>query len=541
MEMADKTSRYKGVLWPIAGLILSIIVMPLAIDQYPEFFHDNRWLLPLSVLCTLVLFIFPLLFHQRVNRFIDYVSYIPHVGLVLAGLLPLIMLAVLGVGGISLFRFHSRHLAAALRGQKASIVKAVPSDRTNQSPTVPETLWPSPKQEALIARLEHRWRDSIVTVRSSIIDDKNQRLSFVDDTGFFINSEGLVLTTAENLRLPRDNSRRKFEVLTSDGVAHKAREVDSAASPYWRTLSIKAKSKAIPLSTGKAIPAGKMLFIVGKSAHSGAIESRLAKMQEDADPFRLLVETPAGFNGSPIFDEEGKAVAVQVFRSGVGEYLPVECLRVPSLRFLLGAAQAKGEAEQPKRPQGAVRVEGKEQERQRTQAGDAQIRRSNNLQSDGKIPLTQNCQGGICAGGAIIGNPKITNNYAEPPPPQVQLVCIYKNRARAYVSGSGLSTPMQGFESQYRVRVTGQEIPQIDVQVRNPSFIHVDCDRIVNRSGDGTGGSGTNFAECSLENIHGEIGSVTIFTITQLPAEERFLGYRCRDAACNAIKPLPCE
>jgi hypothetical protein len=45
----SKFRRWSDVLWPLGGTVIGLLVVPLAIDQYPEFFHENRWLLPLSV------------------------------------------------------------------------------------------------------------------------------------------------------------------------------------------------------------------------------------------------------------------------------------------------------------------------------------------------------------------------------------------------------------------------------------------------------------------------------------------------------------
>jgi hypothetical protein len=198
-----------------------------------------------------------------------------------------------------------------------------------------ESLQPTTAQRVFIANLQKAYEDSIVTIRSIKLDDKGSIISFVDDTGFFVNDRGLILTTAENLRLPNEKCRRKFEVVSSDGVVRKAHEVGSTTSPYWRTLKSDLISKALPLSH-EPFSSGQTLIILGKSAHSGGIDSRLGKIDHDEDPFFIFTETPAGFNGSPIFDENGKVVAVQIFRPSSGQYKPLMCLKVPTAKFLVG-------------------------------------------------------------------------------------------------------------------------------------------------------------------------------------------------------------
>ena len=148
--------------------------------------------------------------------------------------------------------------------------------------------------------------------------------------------------------------------------------------------------------------------------------------------------------------------------------------------------------------------------------------------------MSNNQQGGITAGQINIGTP---------PPSQVQLVCISRNQPRTYVNDEGTKrTPIQGFESKYKVRITGQEVPQVDIQIRSSPFVHIDCDRLVNGTGWGTGGtSSTGTAGCTFEDLHGEIGLVTVFTATELPENESFLGYRCLGTPCNVIKPTACQ
>ena len=199
---------------------------------------------------------------------------------------------------------------------------------------------PTTEQRVLMLNLQSKFEDGIVTVRSIKVDDKGNSLGYVDDTGFFVNDKGLILTTAENLRLPEEKCRRKFEVISSDGTIRETREIGSTASVYWRLLKIDTISKPLPLSHEPFFP-GQTLIILGKSAHSGAIETRIGNIERDEDPFRLSTETPIGFNGSPIFNELGKVVAVQIFSHRIGRHEPLMCLKVPTKQFLEGMKNHK--------------------------------------------------------------------------------------------------------------------------------------------------------------------------------------------------------
>jgi len=106
--------RLAEILWPLGGALLGLLVMPLAIDQYPESFHENTWILPISAFCVVALFVVPLLLHERFVRAVTYLMRIPRVGIVLAILLPLVLAGVSVVGGIKLFRVHHAHLTAVL-------------------------------------------------------------------------------------------------------------------------------------------------------------------------------------------------------------------------------------------------------------------------------------------------------------------------------------------------------------------------------------------------------------------------------------------
>ena len=134
--------------------------------------------------------------------------------------------------------------------------------------------------------------------------------------------------------------------ITSDGKDRQTREIGSTASEYWRLLRIKAPSRPLPLSNAPFTP-GQTLIILGKSAHSGAIESHIGTVGHDEDPFFLSTETPNGFNGSPIFDEGGKVAGVQIFRPETGKPGTLMCLKVPTKKLIEGMASQVARAKPP--------------------------------------------------------------------------------------------------------------------------------------------------------------------------------------------------
>jgi hypothetical protein len=102
--------NWKDFLWPLGGTLLGLLVMPLAIAQYPRFFNENEWTLPASVFMVLICWIIPLLVHDRARKIYSRIIAIPTCGGILFFFAVLAVLAVLIFGSSTLFRFHSRHL-----------------------------------------------------------------------------------------------------------------------------------------------------------------------------------------------------------------------------------------------------------------------------------------------------------------------------------------------------------------------------------------------------------------------------------------------
>ncbi|MGB7555161.1 MAG: hypothetical protein WBM04_12360 [Candidatus Korobacteraceae bacterium] len=90
--------------------MLGLVVLPVAIAQYPDFFNRNVWVLPLSIIAVLLCWIFPLLLHSRTKAIYEYVATIPKLGLPLFALLVMLLVGSLFLGGRKLLRFHKNHL-----------------------------------------------------------------------------------------------------------------------------------------------------------------------------------------------------------------------------------------------------------------------------------------------------------------------------------------------------------------------------------------------------------------------------------------------
>jgi hypothetical protein len=94
--------------------------MPVAIAQYPQFFNENQWILPTSVLAVLFCWIVPLLLHERTRRIYSAIPSIPKVGLMFFVAICLVVAIGSFLGGRKLLRFHHNHLLASLPPAVAS-------------------------------------------------------------------------------------------------------------------------------------------------------------------------------------------------------------------------------------------------------------------------------------------------------------------------------------------------------------------------------------------------------------------------------------
>ena len=40
--------KIRDLLWPLGATVLALLVAPIAIEQYPEFFKESPWILPVT-------------------------------------------------------------------------------------------------------------------------------------------------------------------------------------------------------------------------------------------------------------------------------------------------------------------------------------------------------------------------------------------------------------------------------------------------------------------------------------------------------------
>lgn len=130
-------------LWPIGATVLALLGMPLAIEQYPGFFKENRWPLPISLIVVIICWIIPFLLHKRVKIIFGWVKSLGWIGKVFAGMAVAAILVASTIGSVRLFRFHTSHLADVLHKSEMSPEPVRPSTGEN----LPVASNPNPKSE----------------------------------------------------------------------------------------------------------------------------------------------------------------------------------------------------------------------------------------------------------------------------------------------------------------------------------------------------------------------------------------------------------
>ncbi len=172
--------KLSDFLWPIAATVLALIGMPLAIEQYPDFFKENRWPLPISLIAVVICWIIPFFLHERAKKLLEWVKSFGWVAKSLAGTVVIAILVLLTIGrSVKLFRFHTSHLASVLRKKEA---KPEPleqrheepkteSPRVESPPTSKRKLFESQWREKMAAALEGdlRGANEVVTTESGLM------------------------------------------------------------------------------------------------------------------------------------------------------------------------------------------------------------------------------------------------------------------------------------------------------------------------------------------------------------------------------------
>lgn len=129
--MGEQSSFRKlaDLLWPFGVTVLGIIVVPIAIEQYPDFFTENSWILPASTCIVVASWVIPLIVHERAITAVKWLWKTPWVGPLLSIGSIFVVIIVIYIGGQRLINYHRHHLAVAL-AQKPEHVAPTPSVAT---------------------------------------------------------------------------------------------------------------------------------------------------------------------------------------------------------------------------------------------------------------------------------------------------------------------------------------------------------------------------------------------------------------------------
>jgi hypothetical protein len=193
------------------------------------------------------------------------------------------------------------------------------------------------EQRDYASDLKEKYADSLVIVRSIRKKDRAE----VNNTAFFVDAHGTIVTTKENLFLPNEKlSDRIITFHRLDGTPYNNQRLissptdkNSHISPFIYVWRVDAKSTSIPILSERPAD-GDLLTGLGVDAGTEDTPPVQGRVKEwpKPDRFTWSVTTMAGSNGSPIFNLSGNAEAIQVSPSVEeptvqGVPLPVKQLR----------------------------------------------------------------------------------------------------------------------------------------------------------------------------------------------------------------------
>jgi hypothetical protein len=110
-------SRWKDILWPFAGTLFGLLVVPIAIAQYPDFFNENRWLLPVLMSVVAICWLLPLFVHKNSQRLWGWIVNRGGGSIAIFVVAGAMALSLAVMGWIRLFHYHEKHLASVLKTQ----------------------------------------------------------------------------------------------------------------------------------------------------------------------------------------------------------------------------------------------------------------------------------------------------------------------------------------------------------------------------------------------------------------------------------------
>jgi hypothetical protein len=102
-------------LGPVGGALLGLVVVPVAIAQYPDFFNANQWLLPVSVVAVIFCWVTPLFLHERAQRAYRFIGSLGggEKAVTIVGCVAVLLLFTFAC--VRLLGFHERHLKEVLK------------------------------------------------------------------------------------------------------------------------------------------------------------------------------------------------------------------------------------------------------------------------------------------------------------------------------------------------------------------------------------------------------------------------------------------
>jgi len=107
-----RSKRWREFLWPLGGTVLGLLVVPVAIEQYPEIFKESQWILPVSMATVAVCWIAPLLLPENAARL--WACGRLRLGPALT-VIAILLIIVSGCAGLKkLYDFHVHHLESRL-------------------------------------------------------------------------------------------------------------------------------------------------------------------------------------------------------------------------------------------------------------------------------------------------------------------------------------------------------------------------------------------------------------------------------------------
>jgi hypothetical protein len=288
--------------------MLGLVLVPVAIEQYPEIFKESRWILPTSLMVVACCWIVPLLIHRNAVSIWKWsclkIGTLWTVGVVM------LALCLCGLGLARMYRFHVRHLENRLsRGSgehkigTQAVVPPPPSTLPIQTSSArskqinPEMPYPPPKN--------WKTKEQLRPSKPEIVDfDSSRGVNIFNGSRESIFVLGVVATINHEGILGRDSISQLMdnEIKPNDTLEHKFHPLDdwvtiapSAGSweDQWNAALRTYKNCVMPIYYSPSNPAIKqitdyyrtygMTFSFGEA--SGVIKYKRSGFSEDSESY----------------------------------------------------------------------------------------------------------------------------------------------------------------------------------------------------------------------------------------------------------------